>query len=240
MIRSPDFWCPILVGAIGFQQIFRCYIRYGYLYGHVTVPADLTGVVVSIPPGQYAFTLRRLVRIGFLHLPLEFGVSLTHRVWTILNCFERHHRTDVPPCHIYLLAIGVDPPHQCKGIGSALIRTVLDEADRDGHPCYLESTSERNMAFYERHGFRVVRRGDIPRGGPPYWTMLRGPTGLNAETNARFLLVHGREVHDHRSVLESALNSIARRPPLKHLRERLFFLSAYAEKRYSQIHDQRR
>lgn len=158
-----------------FQRIFRCYIRYGYLYGHVTVPADLTGVVVSIPPSQYALTLGRLLHIGFLRLPLEFGFSLTHRVWITLTCFERHHQQDVPAHHIYLLALGVDPPHQSRGIGSALIQTVLDEADRDGHPCYLESTSERNMAFYERHGFGVLRRGEIPGGGPPYWTMLRGP-----------------------------------------------------------------
>jgi len=156
-----------------FQHIFRCYIRYGYLYGHVTVPEDLTGVVVSIPPGQYAFTLGRLLRIGFLRLPLEFGFSLTHRVWTTLTCFERHHQQDMPTPHWYLLAIGVDPLLQCKGIGSALLQTVLVEADQTGHPCYLESTSERNIAFYERHGFRVLRRGEIPGGGPPYWTMLR-------------------------------------------------------------------
>ena len=40
-------------------------------------------------------------------------------------------------------------------------------------PAYLESTKERNVGFYEGHGFAVVGREQIPLGGPPLWLMWR-------------------------------------------------------------------
>ena len=51
---------------------------------------------------------------------------------------------------------------------------MLERCDHDGIPAYLEATSDRNRALYERHGFRV--RGNIPLpGGPALWRMWRDP-----------------------------------------------------------------
>ena len=62
----------------------------------------------------------------------------------------------IPRAHWYLPLIGVDPFHQRKGYGSALLRHVLRLCDRDGTPAYLESTNPANVPLYERHGFRVL------------------------------------------------------------------------------------
>ena len=59
-------------------------------------------------------------------------------------------------------------------IGSALLHEVLDRADREHLPAYLEATSPRNRALYERHGFEVtgeLRCADCP----PLWAMWRAP-----------------------------------------------------------------
>jgi GNAT superfamily N-acetyltransferase len=63
---------------------------------------------------------------------------------------------------------------QGAGLGGALRAPILARCDRDGVPAYLEATSDRNRALYERHGFRV--RGAIPLpDGPRVWAMWRDP-----------------------------------------------------------------
>lgn len=67
--------------------------------------------------------------------------------------------------HWYLPIIGVDPLHQGKGYGSALMKCALQDCDREHLPAYLESTNDQNISLYQRHGFEVV--GTIQSGTSP-------------------------------------------------------------------------
>ena len=51
---------------------------------------------------------------------------------------------------------------------------MLDDCDRDEVPAYLETGTERNVAFYVRHGFKVTEELRLPK-GPPIWLMWRDP-----------------------------------------------------------------
>jgi ribosomal protein S18 acetylase RimI-like enzyme len=55
----------------------------------------------------------------------------------------------------YLWFIGVDPPVQGKGIGSAFLREVVSECERKQRPMYLETSMERNLPFYKKFGFEI-------------------------------------------------------------------------------------
>ena len=59
--------------------------------------------------------------------------------------------------HYYFADIGVAPRVQGTGIGSALMRPTLERCDAQGLSAYLEASSERNAALYERLGFRLIR-----------------------------------------------------------------------------------
>lgn len=88
-------------------------------------------------------------------------------------------RAHVGGAHYYLLAIGVVPAEQGRGVGGALARAALQLAEARGMPCYLETASPRNVAYWEHLGF-AVQRALRPPGLPPLWTMLRPPSAAVA------------------------------------------------------------
>lgn len=77
----------------------------------------------------------------------------------------------------YLATTGVHPDHQRNGLGSAVMRPVLDRCDADGMACLTETSSPENVAFYERLGFTVHARVPMPDDGPTVWVMWREPAG---------------------------------------------------------------
>jgi GNAT superfamily N-acetyltransferase len=73
----------------------------------------------------------------------------------------------------YLSIVGVSPLAQGQGLGQRLLAPTLAEADAAGAPCYLETFSSRNVAFYERLGFRTERTFLEPTTGSEYALMIR-------------------------------------------------------------------
>jgi ribosomal protein S18 acetylase RimI-like enzyme len=89
----------------------------------------------------------------------------------LFNQMDRYHPQEP---HWHLPLIGVDPAHQRRGYGSALLRHALRKCDEQRALAYLEATSPDNVALYERHGFTVV--GVIQaKDSPPLFPMLRKP-----------------------------------------------------------------
>lgn len=88
--------------------------------------------------------------------------------------FEQMGRYHPQEPHWYLPFIGVDPFHQGKGYGSALMQNALIPCDRGQTLAYLESSNPKNISLYERHGFELL--GTIQVGtSPPIFPMLRTP-----------------------------------------------------------------
>lgn len=70
----------------------------------------------------------------------------------------------------YLLAMGVDPKAQRRGIGAKLLRPILD---RDA-TCRLHTSDPANIGYYERFGFVVDQPMEpLFDGGPSYAGMVR-------------------------------------------------------------------
>jgi hypothetical protein len=52
---------------------------------------------------------------------------------------------------------------------------LLSRCDAEGVPAYLEASSPRNRALYERHGFEVTQEFRVGADAPPIWGMWRDP-----------------------------------------------------------------
>ena len=96
------------------------------------------------------------------------------RVLRAIAALESSHPSEP---HYYLLFLGVEPEWQGRGLGSALMRPVLDRCDGERIPAYLEASTPRNRMLYERHGFAVTEEFHVGKGSPPVWRMWRDPPG---------------------------------------------------------------
>jgi ribosomal protein S18 acetylase RimI-like enzyme len=94
------------------------------------------------------------------------AASSSPRVLEEIGCLmERVATMEPSEPHWYLPLIGVDPAHQGQGHGSALLAHAAERFDREGALAVLESSNPRNIALYQRHGFRVL--GEAQYGSSP-------------------------------------------------------------------------
>lgn len=129
------------------------------------------GAALWAKPGQWRLPIHRVLRVAPRVAPV-FGRRLGLALRAQMRG-ERHHRGLAD--HWYLDRLGVEPRSQGRGLGGALLAPVLERCDREGLPAYLESSTERNRALYERSGFALTGTFPMPGGGPKIREMWREP-----------------------------------------------------------------
>lgn len=135
------------------------FAKLGRRYSHVLVAKDkgrVVGVLNAIewPDCQLRMSEKlkiapSMIRVTGLSLP---RASKMMSVWAKHDPHERHW---------HLGPIGVHPELQGRGIGKAMLAAFLDMADDQGSPAYLETDADRNVALYEKFGFKIISHEDI-------------------------------------------------------------------------------
>ncbi|MBT3157857.1 GNAT family N-acetyltransferase [Streptomyces sp. CHA1] len=149
-----------------FQEI--CLTRIGMVYGRVWVADEGRAVAVWATPDEDpspAFA--------------EVGPVLGELIGDRQAAYESAEQAVAPyrpqePAW-FLNTVAVAPEAQGKGLGGAVLVPGIEEAERAGYPAFLETSSERNVRFYERLGFRVTAAVTLPDGGPRTWCMRKDP-----------------------------------------------------------------
>jgi GNAT superfamily N-acetyltransferase len=153
------------------RAYFTTQMRKDYLaFGGCYTTDDHMGSAIWGPAGKPLLT--GLAGITTMVAVIPFVAAHLLNTLRLLSLIESMHPHEP---HWYLATLGTDPDMQGKGVGSALMRPVLNNCDAQGLPAYLESSKERNVPFYARHGFEVVKEVTLPGGGPKIWTMWRPP-----------------------------------------------------------------
>lgn len=140
----------------------------GLAQGRVWTTAGLNGAAVTTPPHRW----RVPPRVALLQATCGLRLG---RAIRLLSAVERRHLREP---HHYFAHIGVAPQAQGRGIGSALMGPTLERCDRQGLPAYLEASTERSAALYERLGFRLIE--ELRVGGSPALRLMRRPPSVMA------------------------------------------------------------
>jgi ribosomal protein S18 acetylase RimI-like enzyme len=148
--------------------VFRALIRYSLLHGEVYAASpNLEGAAVWLPSNKVDEALRRSIRSD------KVGKETASRQRSFGDYTSSVHKRHAPFPHWYLHLLGVDPVYQGRGYAGILLRAMFTRIDKERLPCYLEATTEKNVAIYQHHGFRVVEQGKVPGSGVTLWSMLR-------------------------------------------------------------------
>jgi GNAT superfamily N-acetyltransferase len=149
----------LLPGDLRAEIVFGPLVEESATHGELAVSPDGTAAAVWLP--------RPAEPVGDRQ-PLPEARA---RLRTFLELTEVRHPGG--PAHLYLVLLGVRPGAQGRGLGGALLRERLGRADAEGIPAYLEATSPRSRALYERHGFRDSGAPIHLPDGPTLWPMWR-------------------------------------------------------------------
>lgn len=160
------------------QRILRSFFtgvaRDAHPFGAVSVAMSgerMLGVAVWLPPGEFPWSAWRKLRATGTFLPVLWRAPRGARAFFTLGA--NTERTAPGDRHWNLQVLGVRGEAQGKGLGTRLLEPVLSQAETEGEVCYLETADPANVAFYERLGFKLVRKHQLLPDGPAHYAMER-------------------------------------------------------------------
>lgn len=134
---------------------------------------QVQGAAIWLNPGDHAYDYTPVQELLLTPLLLRIaGVAGMRRALGLGKRLAAHH-PKAP--HAHLTFIGVAPFAQGLGVGSALLKATLAPLDAAGTIAFLETSTERNVALYARHGFEQTGVIELP--GLRMWAMTRQPRG---------------------------------------------------------------
>ncbi len=134
-------------------------LAYGMRYGRVWSNDDASAVAIWLHPESGPMKLPRMLRVGMWRAPFMLGLEGMRRMSKAMSAAEGFHKQVEGP-HWYLNTIGTRTARQGQGLGSTLVEMGTSRADDAGVPCYLDTMTDSNIAFYRKRGFEIVGQAD--------------------------------------------------------------------------------
>jgi ribosomal protein S18 acetylase RimI-like enzyme len=139
----------------------RKLMEYSYdvcnLFGDIFLSDDRKGCALIVMPDKKKATLKSIM----LDAKLALSVIGLDNIKRAMNRESRINKLHPEEPFYYLWFIGVDPFEQNKGIGTKLLKDVIDKAKSRNRPVYLETSTLKNIPWYEKYGFTVYEKLDF-------------------------------------------------------------------------------
>lgn len=133
------------------RWLMRYAVATGEDFGKVWLSPDLRAGAVTILPGAKRTTVASVRRDVALAL-LSTGLRNVYKTLRREARIKALHPKE-PFCHLWFL--GVEKEMQGQGIGSRLLQRILDHYDAQQRAVYLETSTLRNVPWYEKFGFEI-------------------------------------------------------------------------------------
>jgi len=135
------------------RQLMGYSFDYCKKFGEVYKSNDDNAFALILYPERKKTTFKSIV----WDTQLATNVIGFSRVMQVLNregLIKKHHPKEP---FAYLWFIGVDPAQQGKGIGSKLLKDVINMNEKKERPIYLETSVDKNLPWYKSFGFEIYQ-----------------------------------------------------------------------------------
>jgi len=148
-------------------------VRFCLKYGNVVATSDNFEGVMAIAPYGKDMTALRIIRSGDFFLSMKIS-NEAKKMKVLSDAIEEAKKSLNLDPYIHLLIMGVSQEYQGKGFGGKLIKAIIEKAEIEKKPIYLETQKEDNVALYEKYGFSVKKKIILPEPlNLPMWLMVR-------------------------------------------------------------------
>ena len=141
---------------------FRASVRYAVTCGECHLAPSHDGVALWLPPLHPLRDIWGILRSGMIAAPYVLGRVGYGRMLEVAGLIRQYRANHAPPGHWYLSELAVLPSKQQTGIGTGLVKPMLERFDKENCVCYVETSNEDAVMFYERLGFRVAGSYEMP------------------------------------------------------------------------------
>ena len=153
-----------------------CQTTYRPMFGDaimISTDAAIDNLIVLCPPSYRGIPTMRFLRNGGIATVCGVGLGAMKRsiVFEKNAVAVRNRFSDDKTWYLMTFAVRAGKTHQ--GLGSAILRPVLDWMDKNHYSVYLETHKTVNVEMYEHFGFQVVDTCMVPGSQIKQYGMLR-------------------------------------------------------------------
>jgi GNAT superfamily N-acetyltransferase len=128
-----------------------------YFFGEVFLSDDKGGCALILLPDKKKTNLKSIL----LDIKLIISCIGLSKIKKAMDRETKIKKLQPKDLKYYLWFIGVDPKEQNKGIGSTLLSEVINDSLSKQRPIYLETSTLKNIPWYEKFGFKIYNELDL-------------------------------------------------------------------------------
>ena len=139
----------------------------------LTDSEKVNSLAIFSPYQKEGVSTWQYIKAGALTLLPTMGVKTTNRMTSFEKfALEIKNKYAKAGCW-YLFAFVTMPEFRGKGLGSKIIRPMLNYLDAHHQECYLETLSPTNVEIYKKYGFELKEEVKVPNADLILYAMLR-------------------------------------------------------------------
>lgn len=128
-----------------------------YMFGAVYLSDDKKGCALVLYPDQKKFSIKSAL-LDVQLLLNAIGLTRAGKAMSRESAIKSNYPNE--PIY-YLWFLGVFNADQNNGVGSQLLKEIIQDSQKQQKPIYLETSTIKNIPWYQKFGFSIYQELDF-------------------------------------------------------------------------------